>query len=97
VLLAAGVGMGASAGKLGFDALVQRDAPDAAQGRWFARFEAAFQLAWVLGALVPVVVTIPLRVGYVALALASAAAAVAYLVRGAGRRSPAGRPDPPAG
>ena len=85
VLLAAAVGTAASAGKLAFDALVQRDAPDAAQGRWFARFEATFQLAWVVGALVPVVVSVPLPVGYVALAAVAAVAAAGYLT---GRRLP---------
>ncbi len=81
VVLAAGLGLGASAGKLAFDSLVQRDAADAVQGRTFARFEAAFQLSWVMGALVPVVFAIPLPVGYVVLAVASAATAALYVVR----------------
>ena len=80
VLLAATVGVGASAGKLAFDSLVQRDAGDAVQGRWFARFEALFQLAWVGGALVPVVVTIPSLGGYLLLAAAAGVTAVTYLV-----------------
>jgi hypothetical protein len=46
-----GVAVGAAAGRLGFDSLLQRDGPDAARGRAFARFETRFQLAWVLGAL----------------------------------------------
>ncbi|GIU84249.1 MAG: MFS transporter [Acidimicrobiales bacterium] len=37
--------------KQSFDALVQRDAPDANRGRSFARFEARFQLFWVAGGL----------------------------------------------
>ena len=37
--------------KLSFDAIVQRDAPDANQGRSFAKFETRFQLAWVSAAL----------------------------------------------
>ena len=43
--------MGTTSGtaKQAFDALVQRDAPDANRGRSFARFETKFQLAWVLG------------------------------------------------
>jgi len=44
------VGFGASAGRLAFDAIVQRDAPDANFGRSFARFETRFQLLWVIGA-----------------------------------------------
>ena len=58
---------------------MQRDAPAAAQGRSFARFEAAFQLAWVFGALIPVAITVPSRAGYVLLAIASAVGAGLYL------------------
>ena len=43
-----------TAGKLAFDSIVQRDAPDANRGRSFARFETRFQLVWVIGALIPV-------------------------------------------
>ena len=77
-LLAATVGLAASAGKLCFDAIVQRDAPDANQGRSFARFETRFQLAWVAGAFLPVVVSIPLGAGYVGIAVVAAVAAVLY-------------------
>lgn len=79
VLAAGSLGLGSSTGKLAFDSLVQRDAPDAAQGRWFARFEAVFQLAWVAGALIPVVLSVPIGPGYVLLAGACATAAVVYL------------------
>jgi MFS family permease len=79
------LGVGAAAGKLAFDSLVQRDAPAAIQGASFARFEALFQLAWVGGALLPVVVAIPDRVGLFVIALASALAAMTYL---ASRRPP---------
>lgn len=80
LLLASAIGVAASAGKLAFDSLVQRDAPDATQGRSFARYEALFQLAWVVGALVPVVTAVPRRLGYGLLMLAAAASLVAYLV-----------------
>lgn len=60
------VGVGAAAGKLGFDSLLQRDGPDAVRGRAFARFETRFQLAWVLGALLGI---IPLDAGAGLLAL----------------------------
>jgi hypothetical protein len=72
------VGMSASAGKLSFDAIVQRDAPDANQGRSFARFETRFQLAWVAGAFLPVVVTVPLAAGYVGIAIVAAVATILY-------------------
>ena len=77
-IAAAVLGLAASAGKLAFDSLVQRDAPDAVQGRSFARFEAIFQLVWVVGALVPVLVPVPDEVGYFLLMLAALLTAVAY-------------------
>ena len=58
----------AALGKLAFDSLVQRDAPKAVQGRSFARFEAIFQFVWVIGALVPVVLTITTHHGFFLLA-----------------------------
>lgn len=45
------VATASAAGRVGFDSLLQRDGPDAAHGRAFARFETRFQVAWVLGAL----------------------------------------------
>lgn len=80
VLMAAVIGLAASAGKLSFDALVQRDAPEAIRGRSFARFEAGFQLVWVVGALLPVVVATPLDMGYASIGIGCMLAAVAYLV-----------------
>ncbi|MGY6500420.1 MAG: MFS transporter [Acidimicrobiales bacterium] len=77
------VGISGSAGKLAFDSILQRDAPDANRGRSFARFETRFQLIWVLGAAVPVVITMPGRLGYLLLAVTAGFAAVSYVV---GRR-----------
>ena len=85
---AAALGVAASVGKMAFDSLVQRDAPDAAQGRSFARLEAAFQLVWVAGALIPVILPVATPIGYAVLALASAVTAVGYLV---GLHGPRGR------
>ena len=66
-LLASGVAIAAAAGKLAFDSLVQRDAPGANHGRSFAKYEARFQIAWVVGAFipvaVPVLVPLPARLG----------------------------------
>lgn len=73
------VAVAAATGKLAFDSLVQRDAPDAARGRSFARFETRFQLLWVAGAFVPVVVPIPLRIGFAVLAAVAAFGAFSYL------------------
>lgn len=77
-VLASVVGVAASAGRLAFDAIVQRDAPAADQGRSFAGFETRFQLVWVAGAFVPVVLHIGLGPGFLGAATASAVAAVAY-------------------
>jgi hypothetical protein len=77
-LVAAVVGVSAGAGKLAFDSIVQRDAPHANRGRSFARFETRFQLIWVVGAFLPVVIPVPLGVGYVGMAVVCAAAAFSY-------------------
>jgi len=94
LMLAAAIGAAASAGKLAFDSLVQRDAPDATQGRSFARYEALFQLAWVVGALVPVVTAVPRRFGYALLIAAATASMVAYVL---GRRRTRRESEEPAG
>ena len=83
-LLAGAVGVAASAGKLAFDSIVQRDAPDAVRGRTFARFETRFQLAWVAGAALPVAFRIPSSMGMGVLALTAALARSSYL---AGQRA----------
>jgi hypothetical protein len=82
-VLAGAVGLGATAGKLAFDSIVQRDAPDANQGASFARFEARFQLVWVAGAFLPVVLPIPFSVGYASI---GALAGVAAFLYATGRR-----------
>jgi len=76
--LAASLGVAAGAAKLAFDSIVQRDAPEAARGRAFARFETRFQLAWVLAAGVPVVLPIPIRTGMGLVALATGFGAFSY-------------------
>lgn len=77
-VLAAVVGLAATAAKLCFDSIVQRDAPDANQGASFARFEARFQLVWVAGAFLPVVLPIPLALGYLLVAAWCLLAAFLY-------------------
>lgn len=75
------LGLSTGLGKLSFDAIVQRDAPDANKGRSFARFETRFQLAWVTGAIIPVVLfpALPVRLGFIVLAIGSALGAFFYL------------------
>lgn len=77
--LATCVGLAASSGKLAFDAVVQRDAPDANRGRSFARFETRFQLTWVAGAFLPVVISIPLEIGFLVIAGSATFALLSYL------------------
>lgn len=82
--LAAVVALVATIGRLAFDSIVQRDAPDANRGRSFATFELRFQLVWVVGAIVPVAILIPVRAGFLIIAGVSAFALFSYT---AGRRA----------
>ncbi|MCY3863156.1 MAG: hypothetical protein OXG67_14510 [bacterium] len=97
--LALGVGVTASAGKLSFDSIVQRDAEGADHGRSFAIFETRFQIFWVVGALIPVVIPISARIGFILIAVAAAAAAVFFWLRPApsGPSNQAGRSGPATG
>ena len=100
-VLAAGfaVGLAANIGRQAFDSVLQRDAPDAVRGRSFARFETRFQLAWVIGALVPVVLRLGTRTGLALLGVTLAVVLTAYLAGvsiegrlGRGLRRLVGRP-----
>lgn len=79
-LLSMIVGATGSAAKQSFDSIVQRDAPDANRGRSFAKFETRFQLIWVIGALIPIVIPIPASLGFGIIAIVAALAATTYLV-----------------
>lgn len=68
------VGLAAGVSRLAFDSLVQRDSGDHERGAMFARYETRFQLAWVLGALIPVVFPISRFVGFGVMTLIAAAA-----------------------
>jgi hypothetical protein len=79
-LTALTVGVAASVSRLAFDAIIQRDQPSAGFGAAFARFETRFQLAWVIGALVPTAIELPRTVGLVLIAvLMSGAFVVAWV------------------
>jgi hypothetical protein len=56
-------GAASGAAKLAFDSIVQRDTPEEIRGWSFARFESGLQLAWVSGAMIPVVVPIGASLG----------------------------------
>ena len=79
-LLGACVGFAAGAGKLAFDSILQRDAPDANRGRAFARFETRFQVTWVIGALIPVAIHLRATAGFVVLLVLALAAFGSYAV-----------------
>jgi hypothetical protein len=55
-------------GRLAFQSLMQRHAPEGAQGRVFVRYEVLFQLAWVAGAFIPALLPIDFRLGILILA-----------------------------
>lgn len=74
------VGMSSNVAKQAFDAIVQRDAPDANRGRSFARFETRFQLVWVIGALVPTALGLPLQAALLLVAGVAGFALLSYLV-----------------
>ena len=76
-VLALGIATAAALGKQAFDAVVQRDVEETERGRLFARFEARFQMTWVLGALVPAIVHVPVSVGAVAMAIGALGATLA--------------------
>jgi MFS family permease len=87
------VNFATSVGRLAFDSIVQRDAPDANQGRAFAQFETRFQLAWVLAGVMPVAFTLPGQVGFFVVGLLGAFAGASYLL--GWRAVRAGKPVPP--
>jgi hypothetical protein len=91
MLIAAVVAIVSTGGRLAFDSLVQRDAPDANRGRSFATFELRFQIVWVVGAVIPVLVTIPARAGFLIIAATAGFALFTYV---AGLRAFPARPAP---
>ena len=80
VLLAGWLGLAASVLQPSFDSLTQRNIAESSQGRTFARFAVRQQLAWVLGALVPVAVPLSFGFGDRILAVALLLASGWYIV-----------------
>ena len=80
LLLAAVIGLAASVAKTAFDAIVQRDTDDAGRGRLFARFESIFQLVWVVGALIPVVIALSLFSGFVVVAVVVLSTSAVFVI-----------------
>jgi hypothetical protein len=79
VVVALAVGVAGAISKPSFDALVQRHVEVYNQGRAFARFETRLQLVWVVGAFVPVVLTLPITTGNLIMAIVAALGAVVYM------------------
>jgi hypothetical protein len=80
LLLMATCNFAGAVGRLAFDSLVQAQAPDANRGRAFAQFETRFQLAWVVGGLIPVAITIPGAVGFLIAGLIATFGGVTYVL-----------------
>jgi len=78
------VGVAGAVGQPSFDAMTQRYVPVQEQGRAFARFATRQQLVWVIGALIPVAIAMPLVGGDIVIAVIAGAGAVIYLL---GRRA----------
>lgn len=93
VLLAGAVNAAAAVARLAFEAIVQRDAPEANRGQAFARFETRFQLAWVTAGVLAVIVSVPGRfgvgrAGFVVVGLLGAGAALRLALSGRSHRVP---------
>ena len=94
-LFSAFAGLATEFGRLSFQSLMQRFAPAGAHGRVFVRYDMAFQLAWVAGAVIPAVVGFSFRTGVLIMALFYLALGFAYLVRPVVLRGP--QPEPGSG
>jgi hypothetical protein len=76
---ALGLGVGSNVARQAFDSLIQRDAPDADVARTFGRYETQFQLAWVFGALIAVVLRLRAWAGLLLLGVLLGLGAVLYI------------------
>jgi hypothetical protein len=79
VVLATVVGVAGSMAQPSFDAMTQRYVPLAAQGRAFARFATRQQLVWVVGALIPVVISFPFPAGDAVMAAVAGVGGLFYV------------------
>jgi hypothetical protein len=79
IVVALVLGLAASIGRQGFDALVQSRAPHSRRGIAFARFETRFQLGWVGGAVAATAIAAPIRISMAVVAGGLVPAALFYL------------------
>ena len=80
MVLALLVGVAGAVGQPSFDALTQQYVPAAAQGRAFAKFATRQQLLWVIGAVIPVALAMPLVDGDILIAIIAGGGAVLYAI-----------------
>ena len=78
ILIAVCNGMG-SIGRLAFESIIQREAPDANRARTFVKFETINQLVWVSSGLAAVVFTFSGAVGFAIVGVSSAMGLVYFL------------------
>lgn len=79
-ILGACVGFAAGSGKLAFDSILQRDAPDANRGRAFARFETRFQVSYVIGSFIPVAIHLGAWLGFAIILGLATFATASYVI-----------------
>ena len=85
VSLAAAAAVAAAAGlawgmaKFGFDGLLQRSVEPGKRGQAFTRAETLFQLAWVVGAIIPVLISFDAEVGMSVAGIAALAAQTVFV------------------
>lgn len=77
--LAGAAGLAWGTAKFGFDGLLQSTVPVRSRGRAFINSETMFQIAWVLGALIPVVASLPVEAGLTAAGVAALCIQVIYV------------------
>ena len=84
VVLAFMVGLCGAVAQPSFDSMTQRLIPLSAQGRAFARFGMRQQLVWVVGSLIPVIISFSLPAGDAVMAVLAALGGLSYV---SGRRA----------
>ncbi len=80
-LLAGAAGLASGTAKFAFDALLQSRVHPDRRGTAFTRSETLFQLAWVLGAMLPVAISIPAEVGLAVAGVVALAAQTVFVSR----------------
>jgi hypothetical protein len=72
-------GVTSGVAKVAFDSLIQRELPEGARGWAFARSELVFQLTWVGGAMIPLIIPLPPGPGVFVTGIAAQVLALVYI------------------